>query len=156
MNKPLFLAIASLVVIVGAGLYLWNAQQAVGPSPTAPNEQMPNPEQPKDTLGHPLITVTSPTQNQLISSPLTITGQARGQWYFEATFPVELQDMSGSVIADGFATAQSKWMTTEYVPFTATLNFTKPDSSTGILILKRSNASGLPENDDSIEIPVRF
>ncbi len=156
MNKPLFLAIASLVVIAGAGLYLWSAQQAVGPSPTAPNEQMPNPEQPKDTLGHPLISVTSPTQNQLISSPLTITGQARGQWYFEATFSAELVDANGNLLAELPVMAEGDWMTEDFVPFSAMITFSTPQTNTGKLILRKANASGLPEHDDSVEIPVAF
>lgn len=157
MNKPLFLAIAIFVVIVGAGIYLWESQQASAPVTETPmDQQTPDQEEPVENPGHPLITVTSPAQNQAITSPLSITGQARGQWYFEATFPIVLEDSAGNTIAQGFATAQGDWMTTEYVPFTATLQFTKPASGTGTLILQKSNASGLPENDDQIEIPVRF
>ena len=34
------------------------------------------------------IRVNNPRPNQTISSPLTVTGEARGSWYFEASFPV--------------------------------------------------------------------
>ncbi len=104
-----------------------------------------------------LIRVSYPKAGDSITSPLTVKGEARGQWYFEATFPVVLVDWDGRIIAQGVATAQSDWMTTDYVPFTATLTFdTKEErySSRGSLILQKSNASGLPENDDAMEIPI--
>lgn len=104
-----------------------------------------------------LIQVTSPQPNQLITNPLTITGKARGTWFFEASFPVALVDWDGKIIAQGVAQAQSDWMTSEFVPFTATLSFKaeeKAYSNKGALILKKDNPSGLPVNDDALEIPV--
>ena len=47
-----------------------------------------------------------------ISSPLRITGEARGPWYFEASFPVVLTDGDGLIIAEGHGQAQGEWMTT--------------------------------------------
>lgn len=104
-----------------------------------------------------LIRLTTPRPNQVIRSPLTITGEARGTWFFEASFPVILTNWDGLIIAQGIATAESEWMTTDFVPFKATLTFT-PDataySNKGTLILRKDNPSGLPEHDDSLEIPV--
>jgi hypothetical protein len=103
------------------------------------------------------VAVTSPDLSSAIASPLTLAGDAPGGWYFEATFPVVLEDAMGNVLAEGYATANSDWMTTELVPFTATLEFTAPPSgSAGNLVLKRSNASGLPEHDASASWPVEF
>src|SRR3989344_9677039 len=104
-----------------------------------------------------LIQVTAPSPNQQISSPLTITGQAVGGWYFEASFPVKLFDASNNLLAEGVAQAQSDWMTPSFVPFTVTLNFAlQPPSSTGTLILYKDNPSGLPANDDPLTIPITF
>ena len=50
----------------------------------------------------PAIWVTSPVQDQLITSPLKISGSAR---VFEATVSFRLKDSSGTVIAQGFTTA---------------------------------------------------
>lgn len=48
-------------------------------------------------------------------------------------------------------------MTNNYVPFTAKLTFEAPEGGgAGTLILRKDNPSGLPENDDEIEIPVTF
>lgn len=104
-----------------------------------------------------LIKVTSPRPNQTIKSPLTITGEARGYWFFEASFPLVLTNWDGLIIAEGYAQAKSEWMTTEFVPFEATLTFVadkKTDSNKGTLILKKDNSSGLPEHDDALQIPV--
>jgi hypothetical protein len=104
-----------------------------------------------------LIVVESLTSGDTISSPLTITGKARGYWYFEATFPIVLTNWDGLIIAQGYATADGEWMTEDFVLFTATLEFEKPAyGDNGFLILQRDNPSGLPENDAAIEIPVKF
>lgn len=103
-----------------------------------------------------LIRVTSVSSNQIVTSPLTVEGTARGYWYFEASFPVELLDGNGKRLAQGPATARTDWMTTEFVPFSITLTFAQPTTATGTLILHKDNPSGLPENDDELRIPVRF
>lgn len=109
------------------------------------------------------ITLASPLPNSIVESPLVITGQARGTWYFEASFPIVLTNWDGLIIAEGIATAESDWMTEEFVPFKATLEFTNPYSEgsadfmkNGSLILQRDNPSGLPEHDNALEIPVHF
>lgn len=121
-------------------------------------EEVDQPPAQSATPGIPnLITVTSPTSGQQISSPLTITGEARGTWYFEASFPLELRDASGAVIAQHYAEAQADWMTENFVPFRSTLSFpAQPAGSQGTLILRKDNPSGLPENDNSVSIPVVF
>ncbi|MDO8569247.1 MAG: M14 family zinc carboxypeptidase [bacterium] len=104
-----------------------------------------------------LIRLNNPRPNQVIQSPLTIKGEARGTWFFEASFPVVLTNWDGLIIAEGIATAKGNWMTTEFVPFEATLKFVVDKnaySNRGFLILRKDNPSGLPEHDDSLEIPV--
>ncbi len=106
-----------------------------------------------------LIRITAPRPNQAVKSPLKITGEARGNWFFEASFPVMLTDWDGRIIAEGIATAKGEWMTTDFVPFEAMLTFIVDKnvySNKGTLILKKDNPSGLPENDDALEIPVIF
>jgi hypothetical protein len=78
-------------------------------------------------------------------------------WYFEGSFPVELVDQYGNTIASGFVSSQGEWMTKEFVPFLGTLQFNNYiKGQPGKLILKKDNPSGLPENDDSIEVPIVF
>jgi len=108
-----------------------------------------------------LIQIESPRAGEIISSPLVINGKVRGNWFFEASFPVILVDWDGKIIAQGIATAKGEWMTTEFVPFEAELKFEKPEfigdfSKRGALIFKKDNPSGLPEHDDALEMPIIF
>src|SRR5438067_367295 len=104
-----------------------------------------------------LVRVYTPSQNAQVSSPLSLLGEARGTWYFEASFPVELKDASGKTIAQVPAQAQGDWMTTEFVPFSLSLTFpAQPSGSKGTLILHKDNPSGNPARDDSVSIPVVF
>ena len=103
-----------------------------------------------------LITIQTPLPNDRIVSPLEIRGAARGYWFFEASFPIYLYNEAGVEIAHGVATATESWMTEDFVPYKATLEFTSPLEGTGKLTLKKDNPSGLPENDDELYIPVKF
>lgn len=104
-----------------------------------------------------LIKVTYPMPGDEITSPLVIKGEARGMWFFEGDFPVVLTNWDGLIIAEGYASAEGDWMTEEYVPFTGTLNFEKPDfGEKGTLILQKDNPSDLPELDDAFEFDIIF
>ncbi len=101
-----------------------------------------------------LIRVSSPRPNESIKSPLLIKGEARGFWFFEATFPIKLLDEKGNIIAQHYAQAKGEWMTEDFVPFEAELNFAVSKSQKGTLILEKDNPSDLPENYDELRIPV--
>lgn len=106
-----------------------------------------------------LIRIDTPEPGGRVGSPLAIKGAARGQWYFEATFPITIVNWDGLIIGEGYATATDEWMTTEYVPFTATVDFTFDPATPydrGWIIFHKSNASGLPEHDDAFEMPITF
>ena len=108
----------------------------------APGEHCPN----------PLIRVDAPLSGLQILSPVEVSGQARGTWFFEGDFPLVLSDARGRTVAEGYATAQGPWMTKGFVPFSGTLVF--PESvagSWGWLILKKDNPSERTELDDDIE-----
>lgn len=103
-----------------------------------------------------LIRINTPRPNQVISSPLSIEGEARGFWFFEGDFPIQLLDADGSVLVTHFATAEEDWMTEDFVPFKAEIEFKTPDTAKGTLILKKDNPSGLSENADELRVPVVF
>ena len=102
------------------------------------------------------IELHNPFPGDVIRSPLALEGRAKGPWYFEASFPVYLLNAAGDTIARTPATAQGEWMTENMVFFKATLEFTAPAADSGTLILAKSNASGLPEHDDELRVPIRF
>lgn len=109
-----------------------------------------------ETRGSEAIRVTSPQPNEVVVSPLEIIGEVRGTWYFEAVFPIRLLDENGQEIGQAIAEAQEDWMTEDFVPFKAKLDFKVVGETKANLILARDNPSGLPENAAEISIPVRL
>jgi hypothetical protein len=106
--------------------------------------------------GNGMIRITSPEADVVAGSPVTIRGEARGGWYFEGSFPVRVVDGNEKVLGTATARALGEWMTTEFVPFEATISFAAPETATGTLILEKDNPSGLPENADEFRLPVKF
>jgi len=157
MNKTGWtLAIIGILIIVAAIILFVLPGNTKAPTVETPATTTPAVVDENPSFGD-MIVVESLDNNDTISSPLTITGQARGGWYFEASFPIEIQNASGTKIAEGPAQAQGEWMTENYVPFSATLTFpAQPAGSVGKLILHKDNPSGLPENDAMLEMPVTF
>jgi len=103
------------------------------------------------------IRISSPELDQTLSFPLIIEGEARGNWYFEASFPISLLDDNGKEIALLVAQAQSDWMTTDFVPFKTIIDLTQlPETEKGVLVFYKDNPSGLSENDQEVRIPVYF
>lgn len=153
-----------LAIAVALGVWVF-----FGPnSAMAPANDSEPAEVPADVQAHidsksDLIRLDTPLPLQFVSSPLTITGEARGYWFFEASFPIVLTDWDGKIIAHHYATAEGEWMTEDFVPFTTELEFENPYKvgdpdfmQRGTLILHKDNPSGLSEHDNALEIPVRF
>ena len=139
------------------------AESPRAPEPSAPPQtSVPDSSSYTTTRGETdLIRLTSPLPGDTVSPPLVVRGEARGNWFFEGSFPVVLTDWDGRIIAEHYATAQGEWMTTEFVTFESVVDFTVPEnigdfSRRGSLILQKDNASGLPEFDDALEITVFF
>jgi hypothetical protein len=103
-----------------------------------------------------LIKISEPKSGDKIKSPVSVSGEARGNWYFEASFPVQVLDEDGTVLGSSSVQAKGGWMTEDFVPFTGEIDFSKPKGKTGTIIFKKDNPSGLPANDDSVSIPVGF
>lgn len=103
-----------------------------------------------------VITVVNPQPNQVITSPLRVEGQARGQWYQEGTFSIELVDINGTRLARTNARADGEWMTEDFVPFKADITFRQPATKRGELIIRNANPSGLKENAKEVIVPVLF
>jgi hypothetical protein len=103
---------------------------------------------------HDRVVVDAPKSGQTVFQSFTITGKAPGGWYFEASFPIKVVDPQGNTIAQGPATALSDWMTSEDVAFKADLKLATDYSGPATLVLMNDNPSGMPENQDSISIPI--
>ena len=149
-----------VVALVSFGAGVWYMGGFVMPEPTSiPEDITPQPE-PKpqaratyENADADRIRVDTPLPGASVSSTFSVQGAARGGWYFEANFPYEVRDAEGVLLVQGPVTAGGEWMTPEFVPFAFVVSV-PGYSGEATLILRNDNASGLPENDASISIPI--
>ncbi len=102
-----------------------------------------------------LISVELPFPGAVTGKEFSVIGKARGQWFFEASFPIELRDANGKLLFTAIAQADGDWMTTDFVPFKAEVKAPMSYIGPATLILIKDNASGLPEHDASISFPIK-
>ncbi len=142
-------AIIIVLLVLGAavgGWFVWTGRESGTPRAFA-------------TITSPrgvTLRITSPAPGEVVTSPLVVTGEVPGPWYFEASFPIALVAADGTVLNKVPAQAEGDWITTEYVPFEATISFDAPEGDSGTLVFEKDNASGLPEHDDTARLPIRF
>jgi immunoglobulin-like protein involved in spore germination len=138
-----------------------NEKRAENPAPTQRADTTglasPVPEAEPQAPQSPPVLVESPPRGALITSPVRVTGKARGSWYFEAEFPIRVLDAQGDMIGTGVARAEGDWQTSSYVPFEASIVFrASPTDSTGFLVIEKSNPSGRFQDAAESRVPVRF
>ena len=101
-----------------------------------------------------LIKVELPFPGSVTGKDFSVIGQARGFWFFEASFPIELRDANNKLLYTAIATAEGDWMTENFVPFRAEIKAPTSYIGPATMILRKDNASGLPEHDASISFPI--
>lgn len=119
----------------------------------------------------PFIRLDEPAAGDLMTSPVRLSGEAVGPWYFEGSFPVSVVAQDGTVLGQGFVSAQAEWMVDGLVPFTGEVEFEAPaggsrDQASAdeqgqaasalpvTLVLARDNPSDLPEHDAALHVMV--
>ena len=159
MSTRIWFLVVIVLLILGLAL-AWTHFSPPGanpiplePSTTTPSTstttQEPTPNEPM----HARVKITTPASGATVSKDFEVTGEAPGAWYFEASFPIQVRDKDNNLVGQTHANALGEWMTENQVKFNATVHV---DSYTGpaTLVLLKDNPSGLPENDDSTEIPI--
>ena len=151
-NKLIYLAVSIIgLIILGIIIFLLilipTNRKLV--SPTPPLEKITYKNASPD-----LITVETPYSGAVTGKEFTVTGKARGTWYFEASFPLQILDKNGKVLVAIPAQAQSDWMTENFVPFKATIKVPSTYIGPATLVLRKDNPSGLPEHEASISFPI--
>lgn len=102
------------------------------------------------------ITIDDWADGRMVDGNLTITGMVPGSWSFEGSFPVAVVMQGDIGLPGGTAQLSGDWMTTEQVPFSVTLDLSGAELAGEKLdiVLQKANPSDLPENDDSLRLPV--
>lgn len=101
-----------------------------------------------------LIMVELPFPGAVVGKDFSVIGQARGTWFFEASFPIEVLASDGKILATGIAQAQGEWMTENFVAFKADIKIPETYIGEATLVLKKDNPSGLAEHEASISFPI--
>jgi len=155
MKKRYIFALVSVLALGAVFMIFYGkSEKALAPIPTP-------------TVRNDSVIVASPRSGETITSPYIFRGEAKGMWYFEATFPVKVVDLEGKIIGRGIAHADGDWMTENFVPFSGTIEFAvkAPASATGYgaakgekgeIIFEKDNPSGLPQNAGELRVPVIF
>jgi len=102
-----------------------------------------------------LIQLFEPAINATIaSSTLTFSGEAKGFWFVNPSFPVILRAVeSGQTLASGRATSEGNWLDTDFVKFSGKLHFKVSTTTLAELVLKSENNTGL-NSDNELIVPI--
>ncbi len=85
---------------------------------------------------------------------LSYRGVIKGGYFFEGNILINVFDKNKKVIFSSNAVAKGEWMTAEPVSFEGNIDFTLLPKGPAYIEIHNDNASGLPENDKSILIPI--
>ena len=155
MKKKISIIIAVILVAIGVFVLIKNSSKNSGQVSDIKKEESKKASKGKDYSD--IIVVDSPQVGSVVQSTFLVSGKARGFWFSEGILPVTLKDDNGNIISQTSASAEGEWMTEDFVPFNVDLTFAKPENVTkGILVLEKSNPSGLPKNAEQIEVPINF
>ena len=150
------LVIAGLLLVIAGIFVAYETRHGAslsGPNATSTPISTSTPQVVYTNASTDDIVLNSPTPGITVGHSFSVTGQARGTWYFEASFPIEVTKPDGSVLVQTHGSAQGDWMTPDFVPFSASVDV---GSYRGLatLTLKRDNPSGMPSYDASISLPI--
>ncbi len=101
-----------------------------------------------------MIVVDNPFPGAVVGKQFSVTGKARGTWFFEASFPINVLDKDGKVIASGIGQALTEWTTTDFVAFKSDIKVPESYIGPATLVLKKDNPSGLEEKEASVSFPI--
>ena len=85
---------------------------------------------------------------------LSYRGSIKGGWFFEANILINILDANKQVLKASNAVATTDWMTADPVEFEGNIDFTGLPAGPAYFEIHNDNASGLPENDKFIQIPI--
>jgi hypothetical protein len=104
------------------------------------------------------FSLTSPAPGATTTNPVTVTGVAPNDWYFEAVFDAVLLDAQGNLLTQAPAQAQTDWTKPGPVPFRAVLSYSVDTTQTGTVVLTEDQTGKGEDGDDAplreVRIPV--
>lgn len=92
--------------------------------------------------------------NSKVSGVVPYNGAIKGAYFFEANILINVLDQDKNVLLNSNAMATTEWMTVEPVSFEGNIDFTNLPKGPAYIEIHNDNASGLPENDKSVLVPI--
>ncbi len=93
-------------------------------------------------------------QESKVHGVVSYRGTIRGAYFFEANILIKILGANKQVLKESNAMATTDWMTAEPVDFEGNIDFTGFPTGRAYIRIQNDNASGLPEHDKWIDIPV--
>jgi hypothetical protein len=94
--------------------------------------------------------------SNIAAGELAFNGTIQGAYFFEGNIQISILDQNKNVLKGGYATATGEWMTAGPVDFAGTIDLTGLPQGSAYFEIHNDNASGLPENDKFIQIPINI
>jgi hypothetical protein len=114
----------------------------------------PNPKIPEISGNTADLVSFSILPGSKVNGVLSYKGVVKGGYFFEGNILVGVTDINKKIILQSHANAKGDWMTIEPVSFEGNLDFSKLPKGEAFIEIHNDNASGLPEKDKAIYIPV--
>jgi cell division protein YceG involved in septum cleavage len=144
-SKKIIITIIIILICVLSAIFIFKNDLFKNPVPQIDKEILGNKQD---------LVFFSINPGQKVSGILEITGSVRNAYFFEANILINVLDANKNVLKNGYANATTDWMTVEPVSFEGSIDFSGLASGPAYIEIHNDNASGLPENDKSILIPV--
>ncbi len=140
-----------VIVIAGVTLAIFLTREKISPPLTPDGPEI----FPSRVLGNKEDIVSfSIAPGQKVGGILPFQGVLQGGYFFEANILVNILNGDRNLLKAGNAEATADWMTAGPVSFAGSLDFRELPPGPAYIEIHNDNASGLPENDKSILIPV--
>ena len=158
MKQSSIFMLVALALVIGFSFLFFVSQLKAPETPIPTQNEIPEEVQ-TETITYTnassdLITIELPLPGDVTGKEFKILGTARGYWFFEASFPIDILDADGVVLATGIGQSIGEWMTEDFVKFSADIKIPIWYIGPATIVLKKDNPSGLPENEASISYPI--
>lgn len=144
MKKKIFISIIILIIIIILVPIIFRQRFTASPVKVEPTIE--------DSRGDLVSFSISP--NEEVQGVIPYKGVIKGAYFFEANILINILDANKKLLKSGHSTATTDWMTSGPVSFAGNLDFTGLAKGPAYIQIHNDNASGLPENDKYILIPI--
>jgi hypothetical protein len=157
MKKSKITTIVILIAVVGIAAYLYfqgrNIKTVSQINVTNNTQNLEN--KVPEILGNKADLIScSVSAGQSVSGELKFSGIVKGGYFFEGNIVINILDQNKNVLKTSHANAITEWMTVDPVSFMGSIDLTGLQTGPAYFEIHNDNASGLPENDKSILIPI--